>query len=503
MQRLVLNYLNETVNKCPDKIAYSDGTTSMTFMDVYLHSRSIGSYLAGRGIRRRPIVVFMDKSPEEVTTFLGIVTGGNFYVPIDQEMPLSRIQLILNNVKSPLIICDSDNYAAAQEFKDLAGDIVLYSDIADTPIDDEALDQIYRTTLDIDPIYIVFTSGSTGVPKGVAACHRSVVDYIEQLSEILDLNENSVFGNQSPLFFDACLKEIYPTLKFGATDYLIPKKLFSTPLLLVEYLNEHKINTICWVVSALTMISAFGTFEELKPEYLHTIAFGSEVFPIKQFKKWRKALPDAVFTNLYGPTEGTGMCCYYRVDRDFEDGDVIPIGRPFPNREILLLTDENKAASKGETGEICIRGNSVTLGYYNDPERTAAAFVQNPLNSSYPEIIYRTGDLGYLNDEGNLIFVSRKDDQIKHMGHRIELGEIEANADSLEGVKMSACIYDSVKKRICLYYVGDIDENTLLGILKEKLPRYMCPERLTRVESLPQTPNGKIDRNTLRKNLLK
>ena len=251
------------------------------------------------------------------------------------------------------------------------------------------------------------------------------------------------------------------------------------------------------------MISAFGTFKEIKPQSLHTIAFGSEVFAIKQFKRWREALPDAKFTNLYGPTEGTGMCCFYRVDRDFEDGEVIPIGHSFPNREILLITDDGKAAADGEEGEICIRGTSVTLGYYNDAERTAKAFVQNPLNSAYPEIIYRTGDIGKKNERGELVFVSRKDDQIKHMGHRIELGEIEANASSIEGVKMPACIYDKDKQRILLYYVGDIGETGLLELLRERVPRYMWPDRVTRVESLPRTANGKIDRNTLRNNLKK
>src|SRR5690606_174328 len=208
-----------------------------------------------------------------------------------------------------------------------------------------------------------------------------------------------------------------------------PKSLFMFPLKLVEFLNEKKINTICWVVSALTMISAFGTFEKTVPEYLHTIAFGSEVFPIKQFNLWRKYLPNARFINLYGPTECTGMSCYYEVDRDFELDEAIPIGRPFRNTDIILLNEDNKQAKQGETGEICIRGTSLTLGYYRNPEKTNEVFVQNPLNDSYPELIYRTGDLGRYNERGELIFVSRKDNQIKHMGHRIELGEIEVVAN--------------------------------------------------------------------------
>lgn len=498
MQNHVLSYLNHIVTEKPDKTAYSDGATSLTFREVYLRTRSIGSFLHKKGIVKKPVVIFMRKSPEEVTAFFGTVAGGCFYVPVDEEMPAGRIQLILDNVQSPLIICDRDTREKAAAFRVKDCDIVLYDDIIGTEIDDGALDRIYRTAIDTDPIYIVFTSGSTGIPKGVAACHRSVTDYIEQLSEVLGFNEDTVFGNQTPLYFDACLKELYPTIKFGATTYLIPRSLFSIPTSLVEYLNANRINTICWVVSALTMISAFGTFQIVKPEYLHTVAFGSEVFPIKQFRLWREALPGASFTNLYGPTEGTGMCCYYRVEREFADGEAIPVGRPFPNREILLLTEEGKPAAEGQEGEICIRGTSLTLGYYNDPVRTAEAFVQNPLNTAYPEVIYKTGDIGRYNERGELLFVSRKDYQIKHMGHRIELGEVEVNVGMLPGVHMTACIYDTKRTKIVLYYTGEISEKELTEALKTKLPRYMLPNRTVRLEQMPFTANGKIDRVTLK-----
>ncbi|MCM1185175.1 MAG: AMP-binding protein [Lachnoclostridium sp.] len=500
MQNNVLNYLNKIVKEKPDKTAYSDGTDSLSFKEVYEQSRSIGSFLHRKGIYKKPVVVFMRKSPKEVTAFFGVVTGGCFYVPIDEEMPSGRIQLILNNVQSPLIICDRDTLEMAKTFDIKEGELALYDEMAQEKEDASALEEIYKKAIDTDPIYIVFTSGSTGIPKGVAACHRSVIDYVEQLSELLDFDENTVFGNQAPLYFDACLKELYPTIKFGATAYLIPRNLFSMPVALVEYLNTHKINTICWVVSALTMVSAFDTFSIVKPEYLHTVAFGSEVFPIKQFRIWRKALPDAVFTNLYGPTEGTGMCCYYRVEREFADDEVIPVGRPFPNREILLLTEEGKQAQEGGEGEICIRGTSLTLGYYNDPVRTAEAFVQNPLNTAYPELIYKTGDIGRYNEAGELVFVSRKDYQIKHMGHRIELGEIEVNVDMLEGIHMAACIYDAKKVKIVLYFVGEMTEKELLAVLKTKLPRYMVPNKIIRLEQMPFTANGKIDRVTLKKN---
>lgn len=502
MQNNVIDYLNEIVLKKPEKLAFSNGEEGMTFKEVYEQSRSIGTYLAKNQIYNRPVVVFMNKHPKEVTAFFGVITGGNYYVPIDEEMPAGRIQLILDNVQTPLIICDDKTKDIANTFKQ-DGAIVTYDEICNTEIDDEILAKIHGKAIDTDPIYIVFTSGSTGIPKGVVACHRSVIDYIEQLSETLEFSENTVFGNQTPLYFDACLKELYPTLKYGATTYLIPRGLFMMPIKLVEYLNQYKINTVCWVVSALTMVSAFGAFKTVKPEYLHTIAFGSEVFPIKQFKAWKEVLPEAKFTNLYGPTEGTGMCCYYKVDRDFELDEVIPVGRPFKNTEIILLTEDNKRALDGEVGEICIRGTSLTLGYYNNFEKTQEVFVQNPLNTLYPELIYRTGDLGKFNERGELVFVSRKDYQIKHMGHRIELGEIEVNVNMIEGVKMAGCIYDEIKGKIVLYYVGSITDKELTILLKERLPRYMIPNKVINLETMPLTANGKIDRVTLKKNYQK
>lgn len=500
-QTNVLEYLEHTVKRVPEKVAYANDKMELTFGEVFHDSRAIGSYLSNQGYYNEPVVVFMEKHPKMVAAFFGCVYGGNFYVPIDAEMPAFRIELIFDNLKPRVMICDEGTKEVAQKFikEGEQIEVLLYDDVIKTEINEAALDKIRDRQLDTDPIYIVFTSGSTGVPKGVVACHRSVIDYIENLSDVLEFNEDTRFANQTPLYFDACLKELYPTLKFGATTYLVPKSLFMFPIKLVEYLNEHKINTICWVVSALTMISAFKTFDKVVPEYLHTIAFGSEVFPIKQFNIWKETLPNAKFTNLYGPTETTGMCCYYKVNRDFALDEVMPVGRPFHNTEILLLNDKNELAGEGEVGEICVRGTSLTLGYYHNFEKTNEVFVQNPLNTRYPELIYRTGDLGKWNEYGELVFVSRKDYQIKHMGHRIELGEIEVNVNLLEGISTSCCIYDKEKGKIVLYYVGEMTEKELMMILKDKLPRYMLPNKMERLEKMPLTSNGKIDRVFLAK----
>ena len=301
MQNNVLDYLDTTVLRVPDKIAFADEKDKLTFLQVYNNSRAIASYLAKKSITKSPVIVFMKKHPKKIVTFFGVIYASNYYVPIDEEMPRYRIEMILKNLDARVMVCDEKTAEVAKTF-DFDGEILIYDEITKTEIDDKLLSEIKKKQIDTDPIYIVFTSGSTGIPKGVVACHRSVIDYIENLCDVLEFDENTIFANQTPLYFDACLKELYPTIKYGATTYIVPKSYFMFPIKLVEFLNEHKINTVCWVVSALTMISSFGAFEKIKPEYLKTIAFGSEVFPIKQFNIWREALPDAKFTNLYGPT---------------------------------------------------------------------------------------------------------------------------------------------------------------------------------------------------------
>lgn len=501
-QTNILEYLESIVHQYPDKACYANESEALSFRQVYDSARAIGTFLNQQSLYKKPIVVFMKKHPKTIVTFLGVVYSGNYYVPIDEEMPAHRIELILENLKPAAILCDDSTRDKIGQFG-YTGNIYLYDEMVNTQLDEAALQYIASKAIDTDPIYIVFTSGSTGVPKGVVACHRSVIDYIESLSEVLAINENTIFGNQTPLYVDASLKEIYPTLKFGATAVIIPKELFMFPLKLVEFMNEKRINTVCWVVPALTMISGLGVFEKVIPETLHTIAFGSEVFPMKQFLLWKKTMPNARFINLYGPTEATGMSCYYEVDRDFSEQEVIPIGKPFRNTEILLLDDQNREAAPGQPGEICIRGTSLTLGYYKDFARTHDAFVQNPLNDMYPEQIYRTGDIGRLNERGELIFMSRKDYQIKHMGHRIELGEIEMVINTMNGIVNSCCIFDDEKKKIILCYMGSPAKAEVVQYAKEKLPRYMIPNMVDQLEVMPLTNNGKINRLLLKEKYVK
>ena len=493
MQKNILEYLEKTAITYTDKLAFSNGKDGLTFGEVYKRSRAIGSFLCDNGYCREPIAVIMDKHPNVLTAFWGCVYAGCFYACIDEKMPQARVLAIFEKLLPRAIICDVKNYRLASTLG--VENVYLYDDIVTHPENADALEKIRIKQSSTDAIYVAFTSGSTGTPKGVVACHRSVIDYTESICDALGFSENTVFANQTPLYFDAPLKEIMPTLKLGATTYFVPKMLFSFPIKLIEYLDEYKINTVCWVVSALVQISSLGALESHAPKYIETVCFGSELFPRKQYDLWRAALPNARFFNLYGPTEATGMSCYWAADRELMPDEPIPIGRPFDNTDIILLDENNRSADEGE---ICIRGTCLTMGYYNDPEKTSAVFTQNPLNTAYGEQIYRTGDIGRINERGELVFLCRKDSQIKHMGHRIELGEIEAAALKSENVRMACCVYDNNAKRIVLFYVGECESKVLFAHLMTLLPRYMMPAELVMLDVMPLTPNGKIDRKGLR-----
>lgn len=485
----VTDYLKETAARYPDKAAFVGEKSSLTFRELKERADELGGFLISKAIYKEPVLVFMDKSPEEAAAFLGIISGGSYHIALDRDMAAERIRHILNIASARLMICDRNLLERVKEIG-FEGEVVCYEDIS-FEVSPERLEEVRSRSIDTDPLYVVFTSGSTGIPKGVIANHRNVIDYIEELSKVLECSENTIFGNQAPFYLDACLKDFYTSLKYGATTYIIPKKLFRAPVKLIEYLNEHKINTICFVVSALTMLTKLDAFDFARPEHLKVIAFGGEVFPPKHLKEWIKACPQAKFINLYGPTECTGMSSYYVVDKERELEEALPIGSPFPNTDIFLLDEEDKRSNRGE---ICIRGTGLTAGYYRDRERTAESFVQNPLNQAYAETIYRTGDLGAYNDRGELCFIGRKDNQIKHMGYRIELDEIELVGNACNKLTRGVCFYDKASETICFVYEGEVETGELKKYFREKLPAYMVPTLVERMEKLPIGSGGKIDR---------
>lgn len=494
----LLSYLYTTAAKHPDKPAFISETSVFTFSELKSKTEIIGSFIADKNIYNEPVLVFMEKSPEEVSALLGVICSGNYYVALDLETAETRLRHIIDITRARLMICDKHTKAKAESLG-FKGKIYNYDEIITGEIAHEVLLKISQKAQDTNPVYLVFTSGSTGVPKGVMASHRNVIDYIEGLGEVLECDENTIFGNQAPLYLDASLKDIYSTIKYGATTYFIPKKLFMSPVKLIEYLNEHKINTICFVASALTIFTKLSAFEYAKPDYLKVIAFGGEVFPLSHFKQWKEACPDAKFINLYGATECTGMSSFYVPEdmKSIENG--IPIGKPFPNTDIFLLDENDKKVEKGSKGEICIGGTGLAIGYYKDVEKTKEKFVNNPLNDGISKLIYKTGDIGYYGEDGEIYFAGRKDNQIKHRGYRIELEEIETCGNEAPGVERGVCHYDNDKEVIIFFYEGSIEPGKVKEYFRNKLAGYMVPGKIVKLANLPVMAGGKIDRKALAK----
>ena len=294
--------------------------------------------------------------------------------------------------------------------------------------------------------------------------------------------------------------DFYSTVKCGCTYNIIPKSYFSFPLNLIGFLNEKKINTIYWVPTAISILSNWKAFDVAKPEYLETVLFAGEVMPTKQLNYWIKNLDGVKFANLFGPTETTDICTFYVVDREFADDDSLPIGKACDNCDVFVVKEDGTEAAVGEEGELFVRSTFMADGYYGNPEKTTSAFVQNPLNKKFPERVYRTGDIVKYNDRGELIYISRKDFQIKRMGYRIELGEIEAGANSVPKVKACACIYDKDDDCLVLIYEGGVkDTSVVLDAVKNKVPPYMIPDKVLRIKEMPKNANGKLDRKVLQK----
>ncbi|MBQ7602432.1 MAG: amino acid adenylation domain-containing protein [Lachnospiraceae bacterium] len=496
MIRNILEYLETSARSYPDKTAFSDDAAELSFKETLDLSKRVGSALAVFGEDRLPVAVYMDKTPFALTAFFGAVYSGRSYSPIDAQMPPRRVEQILGTLKTDYLIVDRTTEKNVDQL-DYKGRVLLFEDLIRTPVDESLLTGIRKKAIDTDPLYIIFTSGSTGVPKGVVLSHRAVIDLTEWLSDTFGFSEETVFGNQTPFYFDASVKDIYSTLRNGSACRIIPRQLFAFPKKLFGYLNEKKINTILWATSALCITEGDGPFETDLPKSLKTIVFAGEVMPVRFLNLWRKWLPDATYVNLYGPTEAAVDAAFYVVDREFGENESLPIGRPCQNMEILILNGD-KPVEGNEVGEICIRGTALANGYYRDPEKTAEVFVQNPLNTAYPELIYRTGDMGWYNDRGEIMFASRKDGQIKHRGYRIELGEVETAIAGVPGVLRCCCLFDQAADKIVCVYTGTAERKEILLLASQSLPKYMWPNTFVRLDALPMTLNGKIDRVRLK-----
>jgi amino acid adenylation domain-containing protein len=505
MKVSLIELFEETVGKYPEKTAVIDKDRTISFADLRGLALQTATTIVGLDIsQNKPIGVFLDKSIESVYADLGILYAGDFYMNLDIKTPAERIKNIIQLIEPAAIISTQAQIKSIAAIIPDSVKLILLDEMGKERRSQESGDRSQelgerrKTLIDTDPSCIINTSGSTGTPKGVVLNHKSFFDFIDWSLETFGFGDDLVMGSLSPIVFDIYSFELCMLMAKASTLVVLPAHLAAFPAKILEVLEKHQVNFLFWVPTIMVNIANMDLLSAFKLESLRTVWFAGEVFPTKQFNYWHHHLPQVTFANLYGPIEITLDCTYYIINKEIPDEEPLPIGYPCHNTDILILDDDDKAVSEpGVEGELCVRGTSLAMGYYNNPEKTAAAFVQNPLNKAYPELIYRTGDIVCLNDEGLIMFKGRKDNIVKHMGYRTDLGEIEhVIINTLKLVKNGCIVYNQTEKQITLFYEAaeEIPVPQFRMEIGKVLPKYMIPTVYHRLEQLQRNTNGKIDR---------
>ncbi len=492
-----IRFLDETAGKFANRIAIEDAAETVTFKELQKLSKSVGTWLLKNGYKNENIAILLPKKICAIVSFFGALYSANTYVPLDYNDAPERILKIIEKVDSPLVITDEKN---AVWLKENGKNAVIYDEINTELIDDEAISEALWEVYDLMPAYIMHTSGSTGEPKGVVISHRGLIDFAEWITEYFELDENSIIALQSPFHFDASIFDIYSCIAVGSKIVIMPDIFARFPAKIPSFLEENHITCIFWVPGILADIANSGALSEYKMPELKMFTFIGEVMPTKQLNIWIKENPDRCYINLYGPTEATVACSAYKIEKKLADTDNIPIGKASLNKKLIILNEEDKLADVGKTGEICILGSGLALGYYGKKELSDKVFCQNPLNTKYDELMYRTGDYGFVNADGDIVFSGRRDSQVKVHGIRVELGDIENAACCIESVERACAVLDSEKKMVLFLKTKEkYSERQIKQLLKEHVPKYMVPDKAVALEIFPINKNGKIDRKELLK----
>ena len=497
----IIEYLEYTSSRIPDKVAFICEDDTITFKDLRNYAFEYGQHLSNLmgGRNNTPICILGGRSIDTIVSMFACVYSGNFYIVIDSSLPEMRINQMIDAVGECGVIECGENAISCENL--IFCDQFIRRDVENKCVLHQERNQQWCNKISsFDPLYGIFTSGSTGVPKLVVKNHSAMINFLEEYVQLFKFVENDIVGNQFPFYFDASTKDIYTCIKCGCTTHIIPKDYFSFPQSLIPYLINTAITRIVWVPSALGLIANSKAFDTIGiPTELKMVLFVGEQMPIKHLNYWKNHLPNTDFVNLYGPTEVAGNALYFRYETQLPDDSRLPAGKPFSNTKVMLFSqDGTEIRDVGVKGEICITGNTLSLGYYRDKERNQISFVQNPL-VEYREIMYKTGDLAVYDDNYNVVWIARKDFQIKHMGYRIELSDIEIAIGSINEIDECCCIYDEENKRIVLFYKATSDQKKNIGKhVREKLPKYMYPAKYIKINELPHNANGKIDRLKLK-----
>jgi L-proline---[L-prolyl-carrier protein] ligase len=526
MEFLLPHLLINSAVRHPQKEAVRMDGRALTYEELDGLTNQVARALHAAGVRRGDRVgIYLHKSLASVISVFGIMKAGAAYVPLDANAPARRLAYITRDCEIKVLLTSTKKLPNLPEFikEGTPLQTVILTDDTELPA---AVPEQMRVVpwmevkslevgavtpdgaIETDLAYILYTSGSTGVPKGVMISHRTIFTFVHWCHDTFEMTMQDRVTSHAPLHFDLSTFDLYATIKAGGTVVLVPENLSTLPVQLADLLQNERITITYLVPSILSLMINYGKLSAHDFSALRTILFAGEVFPIKYLRRLVETIPHAAYYNLYGPTE-TNVCTYYRVqpgDLAADRTEAVPIGQACANIEVFAVNDRGERVTEpGEEGELWARGSCVAQGYWGDREKTAQSFVQNPFQALYPDVAYRTGDVVTLApDRKNWIYVGRRDHMIKSRGYRIELGEIEKTLYRHEQVKEAVVVAipdELLGNRIRAFVVrvegSGLTSKELEAFCVRQLPKYMVPERIEFHDALPKTSSGKTDRTAL------
>lgn len=521
---LLHQLLSESAAKYPGKEAIAFQGDTITYADLESESNKLAYGLSGIGIERGERVgIYMNRCITSIIGIFGILKAGATYVPLDPICPPSRLSYIMSKCEIRFLLTSQEKLKNIEQVfpansplesivvmngLDSGAKLLGFTKMIDWQEIREAAgggDAPCANTIDSDLAYILFTSGSTGNPKGVMLSHLNSLTFVNSAHDFFQIKMNDRFSNICPLHFDMSVFDLFVAFKAGATVVIIPETDAVFPVKLAEVIAKNKISVWNSVPSALSLLATYKNLDSHDLSSLRLILFAGELFPLKYLRRLQEVIPGARFCNMYGQTEANSSMYYWVEQLPADANAPLPIGRSLPNFEVFTLDEDGKqVAEPGQEGELYVRASTVALGYWDEVEKTEKSFVQNPLRPDLSERVYKTGDLVHLDSDGNYVFLGRKDHMIKSRGYRIEIGEIETVLGNHPEIKNAVVvpIHDElIGNRIAVIIVplspGKTEKVEILKYCSKHLPRYMIPEIIEFRDSLPATSSGKVDRKKL------
>jgi amino acid adenylation domain-containing protein len=518
MRYLLHHLLESSAKRYPDRIAIVDGDRTVTYAELDRRANQLAHTLGDLGVARGDRVgLYLEKSLESLVGIYGVLKAGAAYVPLDQNAPTARLGYIAGNCEIRVLLTGKERSALWEELlangAPLETLVVLNDRVTSTGVEgtrivtaDDVAARPEATPgiegIGLDLAYILYTSGSTGQPKGVMLSHLNALTFVEWAGERFEVRPEDRLSNHAPFHFDLTILDIFAAARAGAAMVIVPPQVSVFPMEVRKFIEENHITVWYSVPSILSMLALRGSLEGGEFPRLRTILFAGEVFPTKYLRRLMHLLPHVEFFNLYGPTE-TNVCTYYEVPSLPEDqSEPIPIGKAVADVEVFAVTDEGRVANSGEVGELHVRGTTVMQGYWGDRQRSQGVLFPNPYGGEVRDPVYRTGDLVRRAEDGNFHLLGRRDHQIKSRGYRIELGEVETALYAHPAVVECAAVAipdELITNRIVAHVVvrDSVGPRDLIRFCAKRIPRYMVPEAVEILETLPKTSTGKIDRQAL------